>query len=53
MEYSLATLLYRTENALDEFLQNLPNRPVAWALRALTMPLGRRWDKPHDDTTRA
>lgn len=53
MEYSLATLLYRTENALDEFLQNLPNRPVAWALRALTMPLGRHWDKPHDDTTRA
>lgn len=52
MEYSLALLLYRAENAMDEFLQNLPNRPVALALRAITMPLGRRWDKPHDDLTR-
>lgn len=53
MQYSLGMLLYRAENALDEFLQNLPNRPVALALRAITMPLGRRWDKPHDDMTRA
>ncbi|WP_207308777.1 acyl-CoA dehydrogenase [Marinobacter caseinilyticus] len=53
MQYSLGLLLHRTEEALDEFFQNLPNRPVAWALRAIIMPLGRRWDKPHDDTTRA
>ena len=52
LEYSMGLLLYRTENALDELLQNLPNRPVALALRAVTMPLGRRWDKPHDDLTR-
>ncbi|PXX93351.1 acyl-CoA dehydrogenase [Marinobacter vulgaris] len=52
MEYSMALLLYRAENAMDEFLQNLPNRPVALALRAITMPLGRRWDKPHDDLSR-
>ena len=52
MEYSMSLLLYRTENALDELLQNLPNRPVAFALRAITMPLGRHWDKPHDDLTR-
>ena len=52
MQYSLNTLMYRMENALDEFLQNLPNRMVAKALRVITMPLGRRWDKPHDDLTR-
>lgn len=52
MEYSLGLLLYRAETALDEFLQNLPNRAVAKVLRLLTMPLGRRWDKPHDDVTR-
>ncbi|WP_396588674.1 acyl-CoA dehydrogenase [Bermanella sp. R86510] len=52
MEYSLNLLIYRAENALDEFLQNLPNRAVAKVLRVLTMPLGRRWDKPHDDSTR-
>lgn len=53
MEYSLRLLIHRTETALDEFLQNLPNRAVAMALRAVTLPLGRRWDKPHDDQSRA
>lgn len=53
MEYSLALLLHRAESALDEFLQNLPNRAVAVVLRAVTMPLGRRWDKPHDDLARS
>ncbi|ROT99837.1 acyl-CoA dehydrogenase [Marinobacter sp. R17] len=53
VQYSLGLLLHRTETALDELLQNLPNRPVAWALRALTLPLGRRWDMPHDDVSRA
>ncbi|WP_198929209.1 acyl-CoA dehydrogenase [Marinobacter sp. X15-166B] len=52
MEYSLALLLHRVEVALDGFLQNLPNRPLAWALRAITLPLGRRWPEPHDDLTR-
>lgn len=53
MEYSLSLLLHRAESALDEFLQNLPNRAVAVVLRAVTMPLGRRWDKPHDDLARS
>ncbi|PAV25561.1 acyl-CoA dehydrogenase [Tamilnaduibacter salinus] len=52
VQYTLDFLLYRTEVALDELLQNLPNRPLAWALRALTLPLGRRWQRPHDDATR-
>jgi acyl-CoA dehydrogenase len=52
MEYSMALLLNRAETAMEEFLQNLPNRPVAMALRAITMPLGRRWDQPRDDLAR-
>ncbi|MBE0485848.1 acyl-CoA dehydrogenase [Marinobacter sp.] len=52
MQYSLTFLLHRTEQALDEFLQNLPNRPVAMALRLITLPLGCRWDAPHDDLAR-
>ncbi|MEC7814658.1 MAG: acyl-CoA dehydrogenase [Pseudomonadota bacterium] len=52
MQYSLSLLLNRTETALENFLQNLPNRPVALALRAITLPLGRRWDAPHDDLAR-
>ncbi|SFL86584.1 acyl-CoA dehydrogenase [Marinobacter zhejiangensis] len=52
MSYSLQLLLHRAEKALDEFLLNLPNRPVAMALRAITLPLGRRWHAPGDDLTR-
>ena len=29
--------------ALDEFLRNFPNRPIAWVLRALVFPVG-KWD---------
>ncbi|TBW58777.1 acyl-CoA dehydrogenase [Marinobacter halodurans] len=53
VQYSLELLLHRTETALEELLQNLPNRPVAWSLRALTLPLGRRWHMPKDDVSRA
>ncbi|MFC4259953.1 acyl-CoA dehydrogenase [Marinobacter lacisalsi] len=52
LEYSMSLLLYRTETALDELLQNLPNRAVAVALRGVTMPLGRRWHLPTDDLVR-
>ncbi len=52
MQYSMTLLLHRTEKALDEFLKNLPNRPAAMALRAVTLPLGRRWAEPGDELTR-
>lgn len=52
MQYSLGLLLHRTEEALDAFLQNLPNRGVALILRAVTLPLGRRWGNPQDGLTR-
>ncbi|PCM42953.1 acyl-CoA dehydrogenase [Marinobacter sp. ANT_B65] len=52
MQYSLGLLLHRTEEALDAFLQNLPNRAVALVLRAVTLPLGRSWGNPHDDQAR-
>ena len=51
MQYSLAYLLHRTELALDESSEPR-NRPVALALRAITLPLGCRWDAPHDDLAR-
>lgn len=53
MAYSLQLLLHRTETALDEFLRNLPNRAVAFALRAITLPLGRHWGKPRDEVVRS
>ncbi|KAA1171408.1 acyl-CoA dehydrogenase [Marinobacter salinexigens] len=52
MEYSLELLLHRTETAMAEFLQNLPSRPVAFALKTITMPLGRCWHAPGDELAR-
>jgi acyl-CoA dehydrogenase len=43
-ESGLATIAAR----LDEILANLPNRPVAWLLRAMTMPFGRQHRGPSD-----
>ncbi|CAM3627394.1 acyl-CoA dehydrogenase [Parendozoicomonas haliclonae] len=48
VDYSCQKLFAEFEEALDGVLSNLPNRPVAWALRGLTLPLGRRMKKPGD-----
>ena len=43
-ESGLATIAAR----LDEILANLPNRPVAWLLRIMTLPFGRQHRGPSD-----
>ncbi|MBX3700985.1 MAG: acyl-CoA dehydrogenase [Dokdonella sp.] len=40
--------VYRMQEALDGVLRNFPLRPVAWFLRALVFPLGRREVPPSD-----
>ncbi|MCE8023532.1 acyl-CoA dehydrogenase [Billgrantia aerodenitrificans] len=50
--YSCTHLLQRAEQAFDELFDNLPNRALAGVLRAVTMPLGRRWKRPADQLTR-
>jgi len=40
--------VYRMQAALDGVLRNFPVRPVAWVLRALVFPLGRREVPPSD-----
>ncbi len=40
--------LARAEEALDGVLRNLPARPIAWLLRPLVFPLGRRERGPAD-----
>jgi len=39
---------FRMQNALDGVLRNFPIRPVAWLLRMLVFPLGRREAPPSD-----
>ncbi len=40
--------LFLIQEALAEFLRNLPLRPVAWVLRLLAFPLGRPYRPPAD-----
>ncbi|MBX3689446.1 acyl-CoA dehydrogenase [Dokdonella sp.] len=40
--------MYRMQEALDGVLRNFPLRPVAWLLRMLVFPLGRREVPPSD-----
>ncbi|MFQ5486951.1 MAG: acyl-CoA dehydrogenase [Gammaproteobacteria bacterium] len=40
--------LFLIQEALAEFLRNLPLRPVSWALRLLAFPLGRPYRPPAD-----
>ena len=48
VDYVCAKLFYEYEEALVELINNLPNRPAALLLRALTLPLGRTAKKPSD-----
>jgi len=40
--------MWRTQTALDGAIRNFPVRPVAWLLRALVFPFGRREVPPSD-----
>ncbi len=40
--------VYRMQGALDGVLRNFPLRPMAWVLRALVFPFGRREVPPSD-----
>ncbi len=51
MRWSVEYALHRTEQALYEFVENLPNRPAAWALCGFVFPLGRRTKPPSDRRT--
>ncbi|WP_281647056.1 acyl-CoA dehydrogenase [Parendozoicomonas sp. Alg238-R29] len=48
VDYACQKLFFEFEEALDGVLSNLPARPMAWLLRGLTLPLGRRAQKPGD-----
>ena len=48
VRYTCAQALYEIQTALVGVLDNLPNRPAAWALRALIFPLGARYRPPND-----
>ncbi|UXI01885.1 acyl-CoA dehydrogenase FadE [Photobacterium sp. TY1-4] len=48
VHWGLQDSLYQTQVALDEFLRNFPNRPIAALMRAVIFPLGQGRVKPSD-----
>ncbi len=48
MHWALQDCLYRIQQAFDGVLANFPQRAVAWGLRAVVFPLGRRCRPPSD-----
>jgi len=48
VEWNYQNTLYTIQTRLDEVLQNLPNRPIAWFLRLIAFPLGRFRRLPTD-----
>ncbi len=48
LDWSMQFLLHRYQTAMQEILQNYPNRPVAWLLKLLVFPTGKHFDAPSD-----
>jgi acyl-CoA dehydrogenase len=48
VHWAMQDCLHKLEVALDEFLSNFPSKPIAYGLRAIVMPFGKRFDKPSD-----
>jgi len=47
-QYSIDNAFFKAQTALVGVLDNLPNRPAAWALRVAIFPFGPRWKAPSD-----
>ncbi len=47
-QYSIDNAFFKAQTALQGVLDNLPNRPAAWALRVAVFPFGPRWKAPSD-----
>ncbi|MFM9867598.1 acyl-CoA dehydrogenase [Achromobacter xylosoxidans] len=48
VHWSVQDALFRLQDAIDGVLENYPNRLVAWSLRRIVFPWGRRQSLPSD-----
>lgn len=48
VEWSVRYCLWKTQDAIIQFLDNFPVRWLAWLLKGLIMPLGRTYHRPYD-----
>lgn len=51
VQWCLTTCLHNMQTAMQKFLQNFPNRFLAWQLNLLLFPLGARYKQPLDILT--
>jgi acyl-CoA dehydrogenase len=51
LEWCLESSFATIETRLDEIIINFPSRPVAWLLRFIVLPIGRRQRGPSDKLT--
>ena len=48
MQWALEDCLFKTQQAIDELINNFPNRVIAAVLRLIILPFGKRLTKPSD-----
>lgn len=48
VHWAMQDSLHQIDLAIDDFIRNFPVAPIAWMLRALVQPLGKRFDRPSD-----
>jgi acyl-CoA dehydrogenase len=50
VQWAVEDSLFKTQQAIDELINNFPNKIVAKVLRVIILPLGRWLKKPSDET---
>jgi len=48
LEFAFQNALFTVYDRLDDIIANLPSRSIAWFLRRLVFPWGRRWQRASD-----
>ena len=48
VDWNIQLAMYNCQVAFSEFFENLPNKPVAWLLKLVVFPFGRRYRLPND-----
>ncbi len=48
VDWNIQLAMYNCQIAFSEFFENLPNKPIAWLLKLVVFPFGRRYKLPND-----
>jgi len=48
VDWNIQLAMYNCQIAFSEFFENLPNKPIAWLLKIVVFPFGRRYRLPND-----